>query len=114
MSEEFETTDSGLKFRILNESGGRKPSVTDSVTVHYRGTLEDGTEFDSSYSRGEPATFPLNGVIPCWTEGLQHIQVGGQSRLICPPDIAYGPTGPPGIPSNAALMFEVELLEIAP
>ncbi len=107
-------TDSGLVIQEMTAGDGASPTPEDTVTVHYHGTLRDGTVFDSSVDRGEPATFPLSGVIPCWTEGLQHIQVGGQSRLICPPDIAYGPTGPPGIPGNAALMFEVELLEIAP
>ena len=107
-------TDSGLVIQEMTAGDGASPTSDDTVTVHYHGTLRDGTVFDSSVDRGEPATFPLNGVIPCWTEGLQHIQVGGTSRLICPPDIAYGPTGPPGIPGNAALMFEVELLEINP
>ena len=112
--EEFETTDSGLKFRILKESDGRKPSATDSVTVHYRGTLEDGTEFDSSYGRGEPATFPLNGVIPGWTEGLQLIGEGGEIELEIPPELGYGSTGTPGgpIPPNATLTFRVELIGI--
>ena len=107
-------TDSGLVIQEMTAGDGASPTAEDTVTVHYHGTLRDGSVFDSSVDRGEPATFPLSGVIPCWTEGLQHIQIGGKSRLICPPDIAYGPTGPPGIPGNAALVFEVELLEIAP
>ena len=105
-------TDSGLVIQEMTAGSGASPVPTNVVTVHYHGTLRDGSVFDSSVDRGEPATFPLSGVIPCWTEGLQHIQVGGKSRLICPPDIAYGPTGPPGIPGNSALVFEVELLEI--
>jgi FKBP-type peptidyl-prolyl cis-trans isomerase FkpA len=107
-------TDSGLVIQEMTAGDGASPTADDVVSVHYHGTLRDGTVFDSSVDRGEPATFPLSGVIPCWTEGLQHIQLGGKSRLICPPDIAYGPTGPPGIPGNSALMFEVELLEINP
>ena len=84
------------------------------VKVHYRGTLPDGTEFDSSYKRGQPAAFPLGGVIPCWTEGVQRIKVGGKARLTCPSAIAYGPRGAGGvIPPNATLHFEVELLDIA-
>ncbi len=107
-------TDSGLVIQEMTAGDGASPTSADTVTVHYHGTLRDGSVFDSSVDRGEPATFPLSGVIPCWTEGLQLIQVGGKSRLICPPDIAYGPTGPPGIPGNAALVFEVELIEINP
>ncbi len=79
--------------------------------MHYHGTLRDGTVFDSSVT-GEPVQFGLNMVIPCWTEGMQHIKVGGKSKLICPSNLAYGPNGQPGIPGNAALAFEVELLEI--
>jgi FKBP-type peptidyl-prolyl cis-trans isomerase FkpA len=107
------TTPSGLVFRSLKEGSGAKPAATDTVKVHYRGTLTDGKEFDSSHSRGEPATFPLNRVIPCWTEGVQRIQVGGKAQLTCPPAIAYGSRGAGGvIPPNATLIFEVELLEI--
>ena len=105
-------TDSGLIIQEMTPGNGATPTAADTVTVHYHGTLRDGTVFDSSVDRGEPATFPLGQVIPCWTEGVQLIQVGGKSRLVCPPDLAYGPVGPPGIPGNAALMFEVELLEI--
>jgi FKBP-type peptidyl-prolyl cis-trans isomerase FkpA len=107
-------TDSGLVIQEIAAGDGAVPTPEDTVTVHYHGTLRDGSVFDSSVDRGEPTTFPLSGVIPCWTEGLQHIQVGGKGRLICPPNIAYGPTGRPGIPGNAALVFEVELLEINP
>jgi FKBP-type peptidyl-prolyl cis-trans isomerase FkpA len=83
------------------------------VKVHYRGTLTDGTEFDSSIARGQPAEFPLNGVIPCWTEGVQRMKVGGKARLVCPANIAYGDQGRPGtIPGGATLLFDVELLEI--
>ena len=107
-------TETGIVIQELVAGTGASPTATDSVSVHYHGTLRDGTVFDSSVERGEPATFPLNQVIPCWTEGLQRLQVGGKSRLVCPPDLAYGPAGRPGIPGNAALVFEVELLEIVP
>lgn len=107
-------TGSGLVYRVLVEGTGPSPRATDGVTVHYRGTLADGTEFDSSYRRGQPATFPLNGVIRCWTEGVQRMKVGGKSRLTCPPQIAYGSRGAGNvIPPNATLTFEVELLSIA-
>lgn len=96
----------------MTEGTGESPTAEDTVSVHYHGTLRDGSVFDSSVERGEPATFALNQVIPCWTEGVQTLKVGGKSRLICPPDLAYGPVGRPGIPGNAALMFEVELLEL--
>jgi len=109
-----ERTESGIVIQEIIAGTGASPTAEDTVQVHYHGTLRDGTVFDSSVDRGEPATFPLDGVIPCWTEGLQHISVGGTSRLVCPPNLAYGPQGPPGIPGNAALMFEVELLDIVP
>ena len=83
------------------------------MRVHYRGTLPDGKEFDSSYSRGQPAEFPLNRVIPCWTEGLQKMKTGGKAKLTCPPEIAYG-AGRPGIPPNSTLVFKVELLGVTP
>ena len=105
-------TESGLVIQEMTAGSGASPTATDIVTVHYHGTLRDGSVFDSSVDRGEPATFPLNEVIPCWIEGLQSIQLGGKSRLVCPPDLAYGPDGRPGIPGNATLVFEVELLEI--
>ncbi|HLT28954.1 MAG TPA: FKBP-type peptidyl-prolyl cis-trans isomerase [Myxococcaceae bacterium] len=107
-------TASGMVFQNLTEGSGESPTETSRVKVHYRGTLVDGTEFDSSYSRGEPATFPLNGVIKCWTEGVQLMKVGGKARLVCPPDLAYGPSARPGLPANSTLNFEVELLEILP
>jgi FKBP-type peptidyl-prolyl cis-trans isomerase FkpA len=107
------TTLSGLVYRSLKDGAGASPKATDVVRVHYRGTFPDGKEFDSSYSRGEPAEFPLNRVIPCWTEGVQRMKVGGKARLVCPPAIAYGSRGAGGvIPPNATLHFEIELLGI--
>jgi FKBP-type peptidyl-prolyl cis-trans isomerase FkpA/FKBP-type peptidyl-prolyl cis-trans isomerase FklB len=106
-------TASGLVIVPIKAGTGPAPKATDRVKVHYHGTLTDGTVFDSSVQRGEPATFPLNGVIPCWTEGLQQIKVGGKSRLVCPAAVAYGDRGaPPRIRPGATLVFEVELLEI--
>jgi FKBP-type peptidyl-prolyl cis-trans isomerase FkpA len=106
-------TSSGLVYRELTPGSGASPKVTDTVKVHYRGTLVDGTEFDSSYKRNEPAQFPLNRVIPCWTEGVQKMKVGGKSQLVCPSSIAYGDAGsPPVIPGGATLIFEIELLGI--
>lgn len=105
---------SGLVYRSLKDGTGASPAATDTVKVHYRGTLPDGKEFDSSYSRGQPAEFPLNRVIPCWTEGVQKMKVGGKAKLTCPPAIAYGSKGAGGvIAPNATLQFEVELLGIA-
>ena len=104
--------DSGIVYRELTAGTGASPKPTDQVKVHYRGTLTDGSEFDSSYKRNEPATFPLNGVIKCWTEGVQRMKVGGKARLVCPSDLAYGDQGRPGIPPAAVLVFEIELLEI--
>ena len=106
-------TDSGLIYRELRPGTGPSPTATDTVKVNYRGTLVNGTEFDSSYARNEPAQFALNRVIPCWTEGLQKMKVGGKAELVCPSSIAYGDGGRPGIPGGAALTFQVELLEIA-
>ena len=105
---------SGLGYRSLKDGAGLSPAATDVVRVHYRGTLPDGREFDSSYARKEPAEFPLSRVIKCWTEGLQLMKVGGKAQLVCPPAIAYGERGTPGgpIPPNATLHFEVELLGI--
>jgi FKBP-type peptidyl-prolyl cis-trans isomerase FkpA len=106
-------TDSGLVYKELTAGTGPSPKESDIVKVHYKGTLTDGTEFDSSYKRGEPTQFPLQGVIKCWTEGVQKMKVGGKAKLTCPSDIAYGDRGaPPNIPGGAALVFEVELLEI--
>jgi FKBP-type peptidyl-prolyl cis-trans isomerase FkpA len=106
-------TPSGLVYREITPGSGPSPSASDIVTVHYRGTLIDGTEFDSSYKRNQPAQFPLNQVIPCWTEGVQRMKVGGKSQLVCPSDIAYGDQGrPPTIPGGATLIFEIELLGI--
>ena len=107
------TTPSGLVYRSLKEGDGPSPSATDRVRVHYRGTFPDGKEFDSSYARGQPAEFPLNRVIKCWTEGVQRMKVGGKAQLICPASIAYGERGAGGvIPPNATLLFDVELLEV--
>jgi FKBP-type peptidyl-prolyl cis-trans isomerase FkpA len=106
-------TESGLIFKSTQEGTGASPQASDVVRVHYRGTLIDGKEFDSSFKRNEPATFPLNGVIRCWTEGLQRMKVGGKARLVCPSEIAYGDRGaPPDIPGGATLIFEVELLDV--
>jgi FKBP-type peptidyl-prolyl cis-trans isomerase FklB len=106
------TTTSGLQFETIKEGAGESPKATDTVKVHYTGTLIDGTKFDSSIDRGEPISFPLNGVIKGWTEGLQLMKVGGKSRLVIPPEIAYGPGGQGPIPPNATLVFDVELLGI--
>ena len=106
-------TISGLVITMLKEGTGASPEKRDTVKVHYRGVLADGKEFDSSYGRGQPTTFQLNSVIPCWTEGIQLMQVGGKAKLVCPSKLAYGSEGIPGtIPPNATLIFEVELLEI--
>jgi FKBP-type peptidyl-prolyl cis-trans isomerase FkpA len=107
-----EKTASGIAITTLKEGAGANPKASDTVKVHYRGTLENGQEFDSSHKRGQPATFPLNRVIPCWTEGVQKIKVGGKAKLVCPPGLAYGNQGVPGIPPGATLIFEVELLDI--
>jgi FKBP-type peptidyl-prolyl cis-trans isomerase FkpA len=111
-----ETTPSGLVFIPLKKGTGTEhPKPTDTVKVHYHGTLLDGTVFDSSVERGQPAEFPLNRVIPCWTEGVQKLTVGGKAKLVCPATIAYGDRGsPPKIPGGATLVFEVELFEIKP
>ena len=107
------TTQSGLIFRSLKEGQGASPKATDTVRVHYRGTFPDGKEFDSSYSRGKPTEFPLNRVIPCWTEGVQRMKIGGKAQLTCPPEIAYGARGAGSvIPPGATLNFEIELLAI--
>ena len=106
-------TASGIVITTLKDGSGASPKSTETVKVHYRGVLENGKEFDSSYGRGQPATFPLNRVIPCWTEGVQTMKVGGKAKLVCPAKLAYGSRGVPGtIPPDATLVFEVELLEI--
>ncbi|MDR4466294.1 MAG: FKBP-type peptidyl-prolyl cis-trans isomerase [Nitrospira sp.] len=106
-------TESGIVITPIKPGSGATPKATDTVKVHYHGTLTDGTVFDSSVKRGEPATFPLGKVIKCWTEGVQHIKVGGKSKLICPSNLAYGDSGsPPTIKPGATLVFEVELLDI--
>lgn len=107
-----ERFDSGLILIPMVEGTGASPGPEDTVKVHYHGTLRDGTVFDSSVERGEPISFPLNGVIPCWTEGVQKMKVGGKAKLVCPSEIAYGPNGTGPIPGGATLLFEVELLEI--
>jgi FKBP-type peptidyl-prolyl cis-trans isomerase FkpA len=104
---------SGFIYKSLKDGTGASPAATDVVRVHYKGTFPDGKEFDSSYKRGQPAEFPLNRVIKCWTEGVQKMKVGGKAQLICPPAIAYGERGGGPIPPNATLHFEVELLGIA-
>ena len=107
------TLPSGLQYKVIQAGTGRTPKPTDTVTAHYRGTLLDGTEFDSSYRRGEPAAFPVSGVIGGWTEALQLMKVGAKWQLFIPADLAYGPRGgPPVIGPNAALIFEVELVSI--
>jgi FKBP-type peptidyl-prolyl cis-trans isomerase FkpA len=109
------TTPSGLIYRSLRDGSGPSPAASDSVKVNYRGTLADGREFDSSYARNEPASFALDHVIKCWTEGVQRMKVGGKAELVCPPQIAYGTRGAGGvIPPGATLRFEIELLEVKP
>lgn len=106
-------TDSGLIINHLIEGTGQSPQSHQTVEVHYHGTFPDGSVFDSSVERGQPARFPLNRVIPCWTEGVGMMKVGGKAELVCPPEIAYGAAGaPPRIPANATLHFDVELLGI--
>jgi FKBP-type peptidyl-prolyl cis-trans isomerase FkpA len=107
------TTASGLVFESMQTGSGPSPKATDTVKVHYRGTFPDGREFDSSYKRGQPTSFPLNRVIPCWTEAVQLMKPGGKARITCPPQIAYGERGAGGvIPPNATLMFDIELISI--
>jgi FKBP-type peptidyl-prolyl cis-trans isomerase FkpA len=108
-----QVTKSGLVYSAIKEGTGASPKATDKVKVHYKGTFPDGKEFDSSYKRNEPTEFPLNGVIACWTEGVQMMKTGGKAKLTCPSAIAYGPRGAGGvIPPNATLVFEIELLAI--
>ncbi|MBC5783928.1 FKBP-type peptidyl-prolyl cis-trans isomerase [Ramlibacter sp. USB13] len=107
------TTASGIVFENVVTGSGASPKATDTVTVHYRGTFPDGREFDSSYKRGQPTAFPLNRVIPCWTEAVQLMKPGGKARITCPPQLAYGERGAGGvIPPNATLVFEIELVKI--
>ncbi|HEX5804211.1 MAG TPA: FKBP-type peptidyl-prolyl cis-trans isomerase [Azospira sp.] len=109
-----EKTASGLVYESLQDGTGVQASPQATVQVHYRGTLADGKEFDSSYKRGQPAAFPLNRVIPCWTEGVSKMKEGGKAKLTCPPEIAYGARGAGAVvPPNATLTFEVELLKVA-
>ena len=105
-------TESGIAYEVLKNADGEKPTAADTVKVHYAGTLIDGTEFDSSRRRGQPATFPLGGVIPGWTEGLQLMPTGATYRFHIPSHLAYGERGPASIGPNQVLVFEVELLEI--
>jgi FKBP-type peptidyl-prolyl cis-trans isomerase FkpA len=108
-----EKTASGMVYTPITPGTGESPTAQDTVRVHYRGTLTDGKEFDSSIARGQPAEFQLSGVIPCWTEGVQKMKVGGKAKLVCPANLAYGARGsPPTIPPGATLVFEVELLGI--
>lgn len=111
--EEFTETPSGLKYRIRRKAKGPKPTKESTVKVHYKGWLDDGTEFDSSYKRGTPIEFPLSGVIKGWTEGMQHVNRGGMIELEVPSNLGYGPRGIPGtIPPGATLHFLVELIEV--
>ncbi|KIS42461.1 MULTISPECIES: FKBP-type peptidyl-prolyl cis-trans isomerase [Kosakonia] len=108
------TSDTGLLYKVEKEGTGDAPKDSDTVVVNYKGTLIDGKEFDNSYTRGEPLSFRLDGVIPGWTEGLKNIKKGGKIKLVIPPALAYGKTGVPGIPANSTLVFDVELLDIKP
>ena len=110
--EGVKTTASGLQYKVMTEGNGAQPKATDTVTVNYRGTLTDGTEFDSSYKRNQPASFPVGGVIKGWTEALQLMKAGSKYQLFIPADLAYGKEGRPGIPPNSVLIFEVELMDV--
>lgn len=108
-----EKLESGMIFIGLEPGSGPNPTVADRVTIQYRGTRRDGSEFDSSYENGEPATFPIQGVVPCFSEGLRKMKVGGKAKFVCPPELAYGDAGAPGrIDPGATLVFDVELLEV--
>jgi FKBP-type peptidyl-prolyl cis-trans isomerase FkpA len=106
------TTASGIVFESLQAGSGASPKATDTVRVHYRGTFLDGREFDSSYKRGQPTEFPLNRVIPCWTEAVQMMRPGGKAKITCPPAVAYGAGGAGPIPPNSTLNFEIELISV--
>ncbi|HTF99070.1 MAG TPA: FKBP-type peptidyl-prolyl cis-trans isomerase [Nitrospirota bacterium] len=110
--EGVKTLPSGLQYRVITEGKGAMPKATDTVTVHYKGTLIDGTEFDSSYKRNEPASFPVTGVIKGWTEALQLMKTGSKWQLFIPANLAYGEQGRPGIPPNSVLIFDVELIKV--
>ncbi|SNB45237.1 FKBP-type peptidyl-prolyl cis-trans isomerase [Geobacter sp. DSM 9736] len=106
-------TSSGMVYRSIKDGAGKSPTASSTVEVNYRGTLPDGKEFDSSYKRKQSIKFPLSGVIPCWTEGLQRMKVGGKAQLVCPPELAYGARGAGrDVPPNATLIFDVELLDV--
>jgi FKBP-type peptidyl-prolyl cis-trans isomerase FkpA len=106
-------TASGMVYHVIREGKGKSPQASNTVEVNYRGTLTNGKEFDSSYKRNQSISFPLTGVIPCWTEGVQKMKVGGKAKLVCPPELAYGSRGAgSAVPPNATLIFEVELLSI--
>ncbi len=106
-------TSSGMVYQSLKDGKGKSPTAASTVEVNYRGTLTNGKEFDSSYKRNQSISFPLSGVIPCWTEGVQMMKVGGKAKLVCPPELAYGSRGAgSAVPPNATLIFEVELLNI--
>ena len=107
-------SDTGVIYLEVEAGSGAQPTAGDSVKVHYRGTLRDGKVFDDSIARGQPATIPLDKVVPCFAEGLKKMKVGGKAKLVCPPEQAYGNRGSPGIPPGATLVFEVELIEIVP
>ncbi|BDH44322.1 peptidyl-prolyl cis-trans isomerase [Salmonella enterica subsp. enterica serovar Choleraesuis] len=108
------TSKTGLMYQVEKEGTGAAPKDSDTVVVNYKGTLIDGKEFDNSYTRGEPLSFRLDGVIPGWTEGLKNIKKGGKIKLVIPPELAYGKNGVPGIPANSTLVFDVELLDVKP
>ncbi len=106
-------TASGMVYKSIKEGKGASPTAASTVEVNYRGTLTNGKEFDSSYKRNQSIKFPLSGVIPCWTEGVQKMKVGGKAKLVCPPELAYGARGAGrDVPPNATLIFEVELLDV--
>lgn len=111
-AEGIKTTESGLQYSVVQEGTGATPTLNDTVKAHYKGTLIDGTQFDSSYDRGQPAEFPVSGVIRGWTEALQMMKVGGKLKLYIPPELAYGPSARPGIPANSVLVFDVELVDV--